>query len=44
MRDLSGYTTIVVGASRGIGRRIATAFAETGAPVVAVSEPALRSP
>jgi NAD(P)-dependent dehydrogenase (short-subunit alcohol dehydrogenase family) len=33
-------TSIVVGASRGLGRGIATAFAEAGAPVVAVS----RSP
>jgi NAD(P)-dependent dehydrogenase (short-subunit alcohol dehydrogenase family) len=37
MRDLSGRTTVVVGASRGLGRGIATAFAEAGAPVVAVS-------
>jgi NAD(P)-dependent dehydrogenase (short-subunit alcohol dehydrogenase family) len=36
-RDLSGTTTIVVGASRGLGRGIATAFAEAGAPVVVVS-------
>jgi NAD(P)-dependent dehydrogenase (short-subunit alcohol dehydrogenase family) len=35
--DLSGRTTIVVGASRGLGRGIAPAFAEAGAPVVAVS-------
>jgi 3-oxoacyl-[acyl-carrier protein] reductase len=35
--DLSGKTTIVVGASRGLGRGIAAAFAEAGAPVVAVS-------
>jgi NAD(P)-dependent dehydrogenase (short-subunit alcohol dehydrogenase family) len=35
--DLSGKTTIVVGASRGLGRGIATAFAEAGAPVVAVA-------
>jgi NAD(P)-dependent dehydrogenase (short-subunit alcohol dehydrogenase family) len=35
--DLSGRTTIVVGASRGLGRGIASAFAEAGAPVVAVS-------
>ena len=40
MSDLSGRTTIVVGASRGLGRRIATAFAEAGAPVVAVSRTA----
>jgi len=37
MNDLSGQTTIVVGASRGLGRGIATAFAEAGVPVVAVS-------
>jgi 3-oxoacyl-[acyl-carrier protein] reductase len=37
MSDLSRSTTIVVGASRGLGRGIATAFAEAGAPVVAVS-------
>jgi NAD(P)-dependent dehydrogenase (short-subunit alcohol dehydrogenase family) len=35
--DLTGRTTIVVGASRGLGRGIATAFAEAGAPVVAVA-------
>jgi len=35
--DLSGMTTIVVGASRGLGRGIATAFAEAGARVVAVA-------
>jgi NAD(P)-dependent dehydrogenase (short-subunit alcohol dehydrogenase family) len=37
MNDLSGKTTLVVGASRGLGRGIVTAFAEAGAPVVAVS-------
>ena len=37
MNNLSGKTTIVVGASRGLGHGIATAFVETGAPVVAVS-------
>src|SRR6266487_1570300 len=31
MSDLSGRTTVVVGASRGLGRGIATAFAEAGA-------------
>ena len=43
MSDLSGRTTVVVGASRGLGRGIARAFAEAGAPVVAVarSGPAL---
>ena len=35
--DLSDTTTIVVGASRGLGRGIATAFADAGAPVVAVA-------
>jgi NAD(P)-dependent dehydrogenase (short-subunit alcohol dehydrogenase family) len=34
---LSDMTTLVVGASRGIGRGIATAFADAGAPVVAVA-------
>ncbi len=33
-------TTIVVGASRGLGRGIATAFAQAGAPVVAVARTA----
>lgn len=37
MSDLSGRTTIVVGASRGLGHGIATALAGAGAPVVAVS-------
>jgi 3-oxoacyl-[acyl-carrier protein] reductase len=37
MSDLSGRTTIVVGASRGLGRGIATALAQAGAPVIAVS-------
>jgi 3-oxoacyl-[acyl-carrier protein] reductase len=40
MRELSGRTTIVVGASRGLGRAIASAFAGAGAPVVAVSRTA----
>ena len=44
MRDLSNNTTIVVGASRGLGRRIATALAESGAPVVAVSRTATAFP
>jgi NAD(P)-dependent dehydrogenase (short-subunit alcohol dehydrogenase family) len=42
--DLRGTTTIVVGASRGLGRGIATAFAEAGAPVVAVSRTAAAFP
>ncbi len=37
LSDLSSTTTLVVGASRGLGRGIARAFAETGAPVVAVA-------
>jgi NAD(P)-dependent dehydrogenase (short-subunit alcohol dehydrogenase family) len=37
MSDLSDKTTVVVGASRGLGRGIAGAFAEAGAPVVAVA-------
>jgi NAD(P)-dependent dehydrogenase (short-subunit alcohol dehydrogenase family) len=37
MSDLSDSTTVVVGASRGLGRGIAHAFAEAGAPVVAVA-------
>ena len=35
--DLASRTAIVVGASRGLGRGIATALAEAGAPVVAVA-------
>jgi NAD(P)-dependent dehydrogenase (short-subunit alcohol dehydrogenase family) len=48
MTDLSDTTTIVVGASRGLGRGIAVAFADAGAPVVGVARtaadggPALR--
>lgn len=37
MSDLSGKTTVVVGASRGLGCGIATAFAAAGAPVVALA-------
>ena len=44
MSDISDKTTIVVGASRGLGRGIATAFAEAGASVVAVSRTAAASP
>jgi 3-oxoacyl-[acyl-carrier protein] reductase len=44
MSNLSGKTTIVVGASRGLGRGIATALAEAGAPVVAVSRTATAFP
>jgi NAD(P)-dependent dehydrogenase (short-subunit alcohol dehydrogenase family) len=44
MSDLWGNTTIVVGASRGLGRGIATALAEAGARVVAVSRTATSFP
>ena len=44
MTDLSGMTTIVVGASRGLGHGIATAFAKAGAPVIAVSRTAAAFP
>jgi 3-oxoacyl-[acyl-carrier protein] reductase len=37
MSDLSGKTTVVVGASRGLGGGIARAFGEAGAQVVAVA-------
>ena len=41
--EFSDRTTIVVGASRGLGRGIATAFAEAGAPVIAVARTAAPS-
>jgi len=44
MSNLSARTTFVVGASRGLGRGIATALAEAGAPVVAVSRTATSFP
>jgi NAD(P)-dependent dehydrogenase (short-subunit alcohol dehydrogenase family) len=40
MTDSSKATTMVVGASRGLGRGIACAFAEAGVPVVAVARTA----
>jgi NAD(P)-dependent dehydrogenase (short-subunit alcohol dehydrogenase family) len=43
MTDLSDRTTIVVGASRGLGRGIATALAEAGAPVIAVARTAAQT-
>jgi len=44
MSHLSEKTTIVVGASRGLGHGIATAFAAAGARVVAVSRTAAAFP
>jgi len=44
MSDLSGKTTIVVGASRGLGRGITTALATAGATVVPVSRTASPFP
>src|ERR1035438_8653760 len=44
MSNLSGKTTIVVGAGRGIGRGITTAFADAGARVIAVSRTAATFP
>jgi NAD(P)-dependent dehydrogenase (short-subunit alcohol dehydrogenase family) len=37
MKDLSAITPIVVGASRGLGRGIASTLADAGSPVIAVS-------
>jgi NAD(P)-dependent dehydrogenase (short-subunit alcohol dehydrogenase family) len=37
MNDVSNRTTMVVGAGRGLGRGIASAFAKAGAPVVAIA-------
>lgn len=37
MSGLSGRSTLIVGASRGLGRGVARAFCEAGAPVVAVA-------
>jgi 3-oxoacyl-[acyl-carrier protein] reductase len=44
MNDLTGKTTIVVGASRGLGRGIATTLAAADAPVIAVSRTAAEFP
>ncbi len=44
MNNLSDKTAIVVGASRGLGRGIATGFAEAGANVVAVSRTEAKFP
>jgi NAD(P)-dependent dehydrogenase (short-subunit alcohol dehydrogenase family) len=40
--DLSNSTTIVVGASRGLGRGIAEVLADAGTPVIAVARSAIR--
>jgi NAD(P)-dependent dehydrogenase (short-subunit alcohol dehydrogenase family) len=40
--DPSNSTTIVVGASRGLGRGIAQTLAESGTPVIAVARSAIR--
>jgi NAD(P)-dependent dehydrogenase (short-subunit alcohol dehydrogenase family) len=44
MNTLSGKPVIVVGASRGLGRGIATAFAEASASVIAVSRSDVQFP
>jgi NAD(P)-dependent dehydrogenase (short-subunit alcohol dehydrogenase family) len=44
MSDLSSRATIVVGASRGLGRGVTIALAEAGAPVIAVSRTATAFP
>jgi NAD(P)-dependent dehydrogenase (short-subunit alcohol dehydrogenase family) len=44
MNELSGKTALVVGASRGLGRGIATAAAEAGASVIAVARNAPTFP
>ena len=44
MKDLSGKTVIVVGASRGLGHGIAVSFREAGAHVVAVARTETQFP
>jgi NAD(P)-dependent dehydrogenase (short-subunit alcohol dehydrogenase family) len=44
MNDLSGKTALVVGASRGLGRGIATALADAGASVIALARNAVTFP
>ena len=44
MNNLSGKTALVVGASRGLGRGIATAASDAGASVIAVSRSATTFP
>lgn len=41
-KDRSNSTTIVVGASRGLGRGIAKVLAESGTPVIAVARGEVR--
>jgi NAD(P)-dependent dehydrogenase (short-subunit alcohol dehydrogenase family) len=43
MSNLTGKTTVVVGATRGLGLGIATAFAQAGAPVIGVGRTATTS-
>jgi NAD(P)-dependent dehydrogenase (short-subunit alcohol dehydrogenase family) len=44
MNDVSGKTALVVGASRGLGRGIATALAQRGASVIAIARSATTFP
>jgi NAD(P)-dependent dehydrogenase (short-subunit alcohol dehydrogenase family) len=44
MSGLSGKTTLVVGASRGLGRGVATALADAGASVIALARTAIAFP
>ena len=44
MNDLSGKTTLVVGASRGLGRGVAAALADAGASVIALARTAITFP
>jgi NAD(P)-dependent dehydrogenase (short-subunit alcohol dehydrogenase family) len=44
MNDLSGKTTLVVGASRGLGRGVAKALADAGSSVIALARTAITSP
>jgi NAD(P)-dependent dehydrogenase (short-subunit alcohol dehydrogenase family) len=44
MNDLSGKTTLVVGASRGLGRGVATALADAGASVIALARSTITFP
>lgn len=44
MNDLSGKTTLVVGASRGLGRGVAMTLADAGASVIALARSAITFP